>query len=254
MGSRNLLFFQRPQFSPLSITLFHKGTGKAVVMTRGKDGFAEERLELSRSNICSKDFWKGTEGLACKPELFTIATIAGSWSLGAPYDYLKCGELHNHLCPGVSSGYLISRMILDKYPLKKGESYTMISSPVWCKEDAFQTILDLTPGKGGMIVKKLTQDQKDKISVECPAGILLITDKKTGAGRGVVFSFDFDKIRQLVPKDSPKPALVLALVAYLDQPQHFVSVPKEFEVTPKMTEEMTTAGFNPYEAAGLTRP
>lgn len=223
-------------------------------MSMTNDGFAVEKVELSRSNISSNAFWKGTEGLTCKPDLFTITAIAGSWALGAPYDYLKCAELHNHLCPGVSSGYLISRLIMDKYPLKEGEKYTMISAPVWCKEDAFQVILDLTPGKGGMIVKNLTQTQKDKISVDHPAGILLITDNKTGAGRGVAFSFDFDKINQLVPKDTPKAALVLAIVDYLDQPQRFVNVAKEFDVTPEMAQEMTIAGFNPYEVAGLTKP
>lgn len=254
VGSQNLLFFQRPQYSPLSITLFHKATGDAVVMSMEKDGFTVERLELSRSNLSSNAFWKGTEGLTCKPELFTIATIAGSWAIGAPYDYLKCAEIHNHLCPGVSSGYLISRLIMDKYPLKEGEKYTMISAPVWCKEDAFQAILDLTPGKGGMIVNNLTQTQKDKISVDHPAGILLITDNRTGAGRGVAFSFDFDKINQLAPKDTPKAALVLAIVDYLDQPRRFVNIAKEFDVTPEMAREMTTAGFNPYEVAGLTKP
>ncbi|MBI9089736.1 MAG: hypothetical protein JEZ12_11005 [Desulfobacterium sp.] len=252
MGSQNLLFFQRPQFYPLSITLFRGSTGEAVVMTMGKSTFATEGLQLSRSNLSSKAFWEKTDGLACKSDFFTIATIAGSWALGAPYDYLKCAELHNHLCPGVSSGYLISKMILDKYPLKKGEGYTMISSPIWCKEDAFQVLLDLTPGKRGMIVKKLTQEQKNSISVANPAGMLLITDKKTGAGKGVVFSFDFDRMRTLAPKESPKAALVFALVDYLDEPQRFVTVAKEFEVTGKMAEEMITAGSNPYEVAGLT--
>lgn len=254
IGGQNLLFFQRPQYAPLSITLFHKTTGDSVVMSMTNDGFAVERLELSRSNLSSNAFWKETEGLTCKPNLFTITTIAGSWAIDAPYDYLKCAEIHNHLCPGVSSGYLIARLIMDKYPLKDGEKYTMISAPVWCKEDAFQVILDLTPGKGGMIVKKLTQTQKDKISVDHPAGILLITDKQTGEGRGIAFSFDFDKINKLAPKDTPKAALVLAIVDYLDQPQRFVGVAKEFDVTPEMAETITTAGSNPYEVAGLTKP
>ena len=130
----------------------------------------------------------------------------------------------------------------------------MISSPVWCKEDAFQVILDLTPGKGGIIVNNLNQTQKDKVSVDHPAGILLITDNKTGAGRGVAFSFDFDKINQLAPKDTPKAALVLAIVDYLDQPSRFLSVAKEFDVTSEMAGEIITAGFNPYEVAGLTKP
>lgn len=252
-GGQNLLFFQRPQTNPLSITLFNKSTADAAIITWSDEKKIKETINLSLSKVSEKSFWENKNRFVCAPDLFTIATISGSWALGAPYDYFKCAELHNHICPGVTSGYLMARMIQRDYPLKKGEKYTIISCPVWCKEDAFMAMLDTTPGKGGMIVKKLTKAQKEKISINNPAAIVLITDKKTKIGSGIAFSFDFDKVRALVPKESAKPATTFALLKYLDQPEKFVTVAEKFTVNEALYEKMVTAGSNPYELVGLTR-
>ena len=252
-GGQNMLFFQRPQTNPLSITLFRKTTGDAAVITWSDEKKVKETMDLSPSKVSEKPFWQNAKRFACGPDLFTISTIAGSWALGAPYDYFKCAELHNHICPGITSGYLIARMIQRDYPLKKGEKYTVISCPVWCKEDAFMVMLDTTPGKSGMIVKKLTKAQKEKISIDNPAAIVLITDKKTNIGKGIAFSFDFSKVQALVPKESAKPAMAFALLKYLDQPEKFTAVAATFSVTDDLYEKMITAGSNPYELAGLTR-
>ncbi len=252
-GGQNMLFFQRPQTNPLSITLFNKSTGDAAIITWSDEKKIKETINLSLPKISEKSFWKNKDRFTCGPDLFTIATIAGSWAIGAPYDYFKCAELHNHICPGVTSGYLMARMIQRDYPLKKGEKYTIISCPVWCKEDAFMAMLDTTPGKGGMIVKKLTKAQKEKISIDNPAAIVLITDKKTSTGTGIAFSFNFDKVRALVPKESAKPAMAFALLKYLDQPEKFVTVANTFTVNKDLYEKIVTAGSNPYELVGLTR-
>jgi hypothetical protein len=42
------------------------------------------------------------------------------------------------------------------------------------------------------------------------------------------------------------------MLKYLDQPEKFVTVAKEFPINGEMYKKMVTAGFNPYEAAGLT--
>ena len=251
-GGQNMLFFQRPQTNPLSITLFHKTTGDAAIITWSDEKKIKETMNLSPATVSEKSFWENKDRF-CGPDLFTISTIAGSWALGAPYDYFKCAELHNHICPGITSGYLIARMIQRDYPLKKGEKYTIISCPVWCKEDAFMAMLDTTPGKGGMIVKKLTKAQKEKITIDNPAAIVLIADKKTNIGKVIVFSFDFSKVQALVPKESAKPAMAFALLKFLDQPEKFVTTSGTFAMTGNLYEKMVTAGSNPYELIGLTR-
>jgi formylmethanofuran dehydrogenase subunit E-like metal-binding protein len=250
VGNTNMLFFQRPQNHPLRIVLFRKDTGDTVAISCDNKKCVSEKFNMSVAAASGKDFWKNSKSLIIGSDIFSIATIAGSWALGAPYDFLKCAELHNHICPGLTSGYFIAKTIIKNYPLKKGESYTFVSCPVWCKEDAIQVILDATPGKQKMVVKNLTDSQKKNLTVKNPAGILLIWNKKEEKGRGIIFSMDFDKARKLVVEGSPKAAIVFAMIPLLNKPEEFVTAVAEFDITPKIYEGMLAAGTNPYEIAG----
>jgi len=59
----------------------------------------------------------------------------------------------------------MAHFILKHYPLNKDQRYTIIASPVWCKEDALQVVLDCTPGKRGLVVTPLSEAQKKQITV-----------------------------------------------------------------------------------------
>ncbi|MGD9161297.1 MAG: FmdE family protein [Desulfobacteraceae bacterium] len=253
VGKGNLLFFQRPQDSPLRMMLFGKTTGDAVIISL-KDGRpVTDKVNLN-SNIVSKPtFPKDFNSLYASKDLSSLALIASMWANDAPYDFVKSAELHNHICPGLTSGYLLARYLLDKYPLKAGESYKVISCPVWCKEDAFQVMLDCTPGKKGMIVKPLSEKQLQQVTVKNPAGIFLIWNGKKKSGRGVVLSFDFDRLRSLAPEGATKPAIVLAAVNYLNKPAQFVSVGTEFELTENLYDKIFETGVNPYDVLGLIK-
>lgn len=91
---------------------------------------------------------------------------------------MKCAEFHNHLCAGIASGYMIVRFIMSKYPLRKGESYKWVASPVFCKEDAIQVLLDVTAGKKSLYVEGLTESQKESLKFENTAGVLVVWNKK----------------------------------------------------------------------------
>ena len=153
----------------------------------------------------------------------------------------------------MTSGYLLAHYILDKYPLQNGERYTVVACPVWCKEDALQVVLDCTPGKKGMVVKPLTEEQRDQISVKNPAGMVLIWNAKSKTGKGMVLSFDFDRLRGLASKDAPKAAVVLAAADHLDKPDQFVSEAVRFELNQGVYEDIVSAGTNPYAVVGLLR-
>jgi formylmethanofuran dehydrogenase subunit E-like metal-binding protein len=253
VGKGNLLFFQRSQNHPLRIMLFKKTTGDAVIISLKNQKPITEKLNLGARAISEPSFWKTTKALNTSKDIFTLATIANMWAKGAPYDFLKSAELHNHICPGVTSGYLLAHYILNKYPLQNGERYTVVSCPVWCKEDALQVVLDCTPGKKRMVVKPLTQEQQDRISVKNPAGMVLIWDDKNKTGKGMVLSFDFDRLRRLAPKDASKAVMVLAAVDYLDRPDQFVSEAARFELNQAVYEDIVNAGTNPYAVVGLIR-
>lgn len=252
IGKGNLLFFQRPQNSPLRLMLFNKSTMDASIISLNNRRPVTETINLGSSIVSKPSFPKDFDSLNAAKDLSTLALIANMWANDAPYDFLKSAELHNHICPGLTSGYLLARYLMDKYPLRAGESYKVISCPVWCKEDAFQVMLDCTPGKKGMIVKPLTEKQLEKVTVKNPAGIFLIWNGKKKTGRGVVLSFEFNRLRSLAPEGATKPAIVLAAVNYLNKPGQFVSAASEFDLNEGLYNELFETGKNPYDVLGLT--
>ena len=253
VGKGNLLFFQRPQTHPLRLMLFSKADGNAVIISHvGKD-LVSETLNLGPTAMAESSLQEKAKTFQSGNDISGMAAIANVWAKDAPYDFLKSAELHNHICPGLTSGYLIAHYILNRYPLADGERYTIVACPVWCKEDAFQVIMDCTPGKKGLIVKPLSDQQRETVSVANPAGMVLIWNAKQKTGKGVALSFDFDRLRALSPKDAPKSAMVLAALDHLDHPEQYVTTAAEFELNEKRYQDIIQAGSNPFEVAGLMK-
>jgi formylmethanofuran dehydrogenase subunit E-like metal-binding protein len=272
IGKGNLLFFHRPVTYPLKVVLFKKETKDAVIITYDGEKTGKINVKMDGDEATKPDGWKQIQEKV-GPDTFSIVTITNAWARSAPYDFLRCCEFHNHLCPGVSTGYQIARLIMERYPLKKGESYVWIACPPWCKDDAVQILLDLTPGKKSLFAKELTADQKKAISGEKPtdniAGILVIWNNKANKGKAVGFRYDWGKAWQVSGVDSKdfKPeggknnpvfwtsrvACNWGLMPYLSKPADFVKVVKEVEVSPQMYTKMTIAGVNPYDVIGLSK-
>ena len=253
VGGGNLLFFQRPQNHPLRVLLFNRRSGQGVVVGAEAGDYVSTRLQMGLAAISEKKFWDQADQYGIGRDLFTLAGIANAWAEGAPYDFLKSAELHNHICPGMTSGYLMAHYVLERYPLAKGERYTVVSCPVWCKEDALQVVLDCTPGKRAMVVKNLSEEQKARLTVKNPAGMVLIWNGKAKKGRGLVLSFDWGPMGTLVPDDLPKAARAAKGAAHLANPERFVTTAAEFALTQDLYEKIIAAGTNPYEAAGLVK-
>lgn len=253
VGRGNLLFFQRPQSHPLRLMLFSKKDGHAIIFSREKNKWESDNLNIDPATISQTTFWEKTDTCHAGQDMFTLAAMANVWAKDGPYDFLKSAELHNHICPGLTSGYLMAHYIINHFPLRKGERYTVVACPVWCKEDAMQVILDCTPGKRGLIVKQLSDDQKKQIAIADPAGMVLIWDDKHKRGRGAALSFSFAPLRALSPKDTPKAAMVLSAIKYLGQPDRFVSTAAEFELDENRYAAIVQAGNNPWEVVGLVK-
>lgn len=253
VGKGNLLFFQRPQTHPFRLMLFRKKDGNAVIISRMESHWTHDTLNIGPSTILQPAFWKKTDAFQAGRDMFTLASMANVWAKDGPYDFLKSAELHNHICPGLTSGYLMAHYILEHFPLEQGERYTVVACPVWCKEDAFQVIMDCTAGKKGLVVKPLSDDQKKQITIANPAGMVLVWNAEKKIGRGAALSFSFEALRKLSPKDAPKAAMVLAAVDNLDQPDRFVSTAAEFDLDEKRYEAITQAGSNPWEVVGLSK-
>ena len=274
IGKGNLLLFHRPITYPLKVVLFRKDNKDAVVITYDGKKAGKINLNIDGDKATKPDAWQQIqEKIGSVSDTFSMVTIANAWAKGAPYDFFKVCEFHNHLCPGITSGYFIVKVILKRYPLKKGEKYVWVSCPPWCKDDAIQILLDLTPGKRSMFVKNLTADQKKAVSGEKKndniAGILVIWNNKKNKGRAIALRYNWGKACQVSgvkkkdfkPKGGKKNPVFWTtrvkcnwgLMSYLDKPGDFVTVVKEVEVSPQMYTKMTSAGVNPYEVIGLTK-
>ncbi len=269
IGKGNLLLFHRPITYPLKIALFDKATKDCVVLTH-KDGTTTSvKINIDGDKATDPEYWKKLEEALGQSDAFSIVTIANSWAKGVPYDFLNACEFHNHLCPGITSGYFIAGYIQKNYPLQKGEKYIWIACPPWCKDDVIQMLFDLTPGKRSCFVKELSVEQKTALRTNAGdvAGILVIWNDKESKGKGVVFRFDWIKACEVsdVKRSDFKPEggksnpvfwttrvkCNWGLMPYLDQPEMLINVAKEFEVTPEMLVKFEMAGVNPYVEIGM---
>ena len=247
VGQGNLLFFHRTTTYPLKIAIFRRDTEECVVISYDGSRIARQKYDFGEKGFAKPSFWI-REAPPLSPDTFTIVSFVKAWAAGAPYDLLKCAEFHNHLCPAIISGYMMARYISERYPLKEGESYLWLAYPPWCKDDALQVLLDLTPGKKCLYAVGLTESQKSELTFENPAGTLVIWNEEKDLGKGVVFSFDWKKAMR-----EDKLRMVLDLLPYVERPKAFVNVVKECELTPEMLEKLKTGPTNPYKLLGLVK-
>lgn len=258
VGKGNLLLFHRPSNYHLIIALYKRDTKECVIIRHDGQEGRVGKLHIGDEHISKPDFWKKASKGVGGSDTYGIVTILGAWSLGAPYDFLKCAEIHGHVCPGLAWGYFIAKAIQKQYPLRRGEKYVFIACPNACKDDAIQVLLDVTPGKKTLFVKKLTEDQKKQLPEGKGAGILVKWNQSQKKGKGAVLALDMDKIRQTIDFKKPskrqaKAMSVSRLIPHLNSSEEFVKVVLEFSVTPEIMQGLESAGKNPYEVIGLSR-
>jgi len=125
---------------------------------------------------------------------FSILTISAVWSKGISNELLSSAELHNHICPGLTSGYFIAEYLREHYPLEKGEKWIVWAVPPWCKDDALQQIFDATVGKRCMAVMYIPGSTSEKLPPEYRniAGIY-VKIGETGEAKAIVLGWDWNK-------------------------------------------------------------
>jgi len=225
-------------------------------------------VNLSPGRTTDPEAWPEIEKVL-GPDAFPFASILGAWAKGAPYDLLKAAEFHNHLCPGVTSGYFITKFLQGHYPLNEGQSYKFIACPPWCKDDAIQVLLDLTPGKRSLYVMDLSEEQKKALPDPDVAGILVLWDESAKAGKAVVLEFRWEeafrvsgvKPEEIRPRGGMQNPLfwtsrvkaALGLIPHLHEPERFVGVLAEMPLDAAGLNRLCQAGSNPYEVLGYVR-
>ncbi|NPB01137.1 MAG: hypothetical protein GXO10_07155 [Crenarchaeota archaeon] len=201
---------------------------------------------------------------------FSIVTITAVWSHDAPALLLLASELHNHICPGLLSGFLMYKYLMMNKLITSRDKVYIIASPVYCKDDVYVQLFDASPGKRRIIVKLLPWSEQDEISKILGgnvAGIVIAYDPETDTGRAYILAFNWTKVHIYLKKyhtsfhgPSWWVSRVIAdlyMLKYVNQPDYFVKVLKTIDFRghvwryPSLFYELGRAGVDPYVALGV---
>ncbi len=284
-GKGNLWAIHSSWDQPLYFFFFNRRSGdsffveaeewafRAIRKPTFKDIVSQENNRLFKrsvfKNINQAARWADPEGM--EKEINTHArgrlwasqaALAHLWTVDPPAELVRAVQFHDHICPGVLSGYYISRFLAAKFPLEPGQRYFFIASPAYCKDDALQVIFNQTVGKRGMALLLLSADDQAGLLPEAreAVGIFFRYDPKTaGKGKGAVIGFAWDRLRQDSGSGKEKrfPFLnsleqIRWMVAQRENYERYVSFLKSFDLrSGEVPQDYARPGVNPYEKLGL---
>lgn len=285
VGDGNLFQVLRPYWKPLWFYFYNKGTGDAVFMqvnSKALNRSLEEFKALPNDQIFSKvskanvnleymlnhtDEGNATFKGAFNGNEFSLVGMSNVWAQpGVTFDFLQSTAFHDHLCPGVTSGYMLAKFVENKLPINNitAESYKVIACPQWCKDDLLQMRWDATPGKSGMFVMALTDSEKKALNAKYNqsdvAGIYIRWNDTAKEGNALVLGFNWTGVYEVTgtgDKDWKGPAwgsklvMDVDMMEYWNQPEVFVSTIKEFSVDASKLAQLQNAGMHPLKVAGV---
>lgn len=254
VGASTLLAVQTRFDQPLWFAFFDKGTGLCAYLETTNDVVADYLQKQSSKGALFQTAQKAridADHLFAEPgefitrakaglfgnNLFRIVTISNAVARGCPESALKAMQVHDHYCPGVTSGVMmveyIRRHILVDMPTVP---CFILSLQPWCKEDALVTLLNATPGKRSYGVFYPTD--KDIENAGPLANVCTAVFYRNGKNpwKGELLAFDFAKAKkQYSDKQFGYPVLDklyadLWFLDRLDTPEEFVSVVKKVEM------------------------
>ncbi len=190
----------------------------------------------------------------------SLINLAHFWAKEPPAELIRLAQFHDHICPGVLSGYYIARFLLHKFPLREKERYFFISTPPYCKDDALQIIFNQTVGKKGMAALFLAEEDQTFLLPQAreAAGIYFRYDPQTNRGQGAVLGFAWSKLLHEGKINEPRSSFLSVLKQILfmldqkDEYERYVYFLKIFDLPPGETpENYARAGVNPWRKLGL---
>jgi len=283
VGDGNLLQVLRPYWKPLWFYFFDKETGEAIFLQADNRavGMSAQKLaslpadqaftRITRANVDldymmnHTDEGNATFQGAFGGNEFTLVGMSNVWAQpGSSFDFLQATAFHDHLCPGVTSGYMLAKFVEGKLPIEdiSAQSYRVIACPQWCKDDLLQMRWDATPGKSSMFVMALSESEKSALRARYNqsdvAGIYIRWNQTAKQGDALVLGFNWTRARELDgsadfkgPSWAAKLVEDVRLMEYWNQPQLVVSVIKEFEVDSERLALLQSAGVHPLKVAGV---
>jgi formylmethanofuran dehydrogenase subunit E-like metal-binding protein len=209
VGGSTLIALQARNDSPLWFAFFSPQTGECVYLqaegnvypdTADTPAWAvrqQARIDADHIFEHPEEFTaRGKKGLF-GPNLFRIVTVANAAARNCPDHVLQAMRVHDHFCPGITSGVLIAEYISRQMLTGQDQKLFVLSLVPWCKEDALTTLLNATPGKGGYAV--VYGDRKEAGNWPAPLNrtcTVAFTLDEEGIWTGRLLGFDFDAARK----------------------------------------------------------
>lgn len=124
----NILRVHSDLDAPLYFALAHK-TGPdmlplVIVAHNGETFMVSEPLDVYVKEGKSFEIFK-----SLGPRAFSVVSIANGWANDFPEDLLQGALYHDHLCGGISTGFLTVGYIKKHLPLSENLRYTYIGTP-----------------------------------------------------------------------------------------------------------------------------
>lgn len=175
--------------------------------------------------------------------VFRIVTVINAAERGAGAFLLRAVQVHDHLCPGVSSGLALVSFIRDHLLTTGPQTRCFILTlKPWCKEDALTSLLNATPGKRSYAVLYPTDEQvaswPKPLSSTCS---VVFTKNGDKPWHGTMLGFGFSAAQKAYG-GAPYGKTVLdklhADIWFMDNPdkaQNLVSRLKDFDLAPGQT-------------------
>lgn len=189
---------------------------------------------------------------------FRIVTTVNGILAEAPPFVLRSIELHDHFCPGVTSGIFLAEYLRKEFPLTPGGSYFVQSVQPWCKEDALLAILNTTPGKKGYHLYYPTEEDMARWvdEAQAAADIIYRNNPATDTWDGIVVGVSLGQTDCPTYNHSLLDKLCSDLhhLKNLNSPENYITVIHSFTlpagVTPK---DYARPGVDPMVELGLVK-
>lgn len=274
-GQNMLIEINSSSWTPLWFAIFDKESGycaylepdPAEVAKLGEDSkemspalfsiAAAERIDAKYLSEHASDYNDKFNSRIFGGNEFRVVSIANAIAAGAPEYVVRTLEVHNHYCPGVTSGILMAQYVKKNFPSPKSGYFVQALEP-YCKEDALMLLLNATPAtKSYAVMYPTDSDKKSRVpEAQNASTIVYRKDGDTGRWKGLVLAFQWAETscpqtgNGIVDK-------VCQDLWYLDRmgkPEDFVKVVKEFELPEGVAPtDLTRLQADPLKTIGLAK-
>lgn len=109
------------------------------------------------------------------------------------YDILLAWLFHNHVCPGGSPGILLADKVFDELPLGENETYMLVTTLAYCKDDTLSRLLGVSPGMQNYYNLRYSEATADGGNKSSYVNIIIRWNEQTQTGTATLAQVAFPK-------------------------------------------------------------